>query len=332
MSGALWKIVLKETFLSVDIFVLLFIPVLAVFFAVVVFKKSPLKNSDAWFNVGRRYLRIGCIFTGTTFIAYLISVLFAYANIERDNRTYTFALQSSFRDYYSTKKSYTQRLIDFAQRVENTNDILAEMDNFATNLPRNERETFGRAWVASQYGGGLVKSGTAFSGIEERLYWPDEKVAQYKENNGGILPAAREIRYTKAQIVEYKKSNWSKLYPMLEQEQWFFIKNQILDIKNRDNVLGFLRDVANCFQRPNPTDSLNSLYERISDKACPSELQKLEFYLEGSPRLLLFYKFSLGNRWWFRTVAIAVVFILAGIAIIFEGREIALEGKKRIFK
>lgn len=332
MSNALWKIVLKETFLSADIFALLIIPLLAVIIAVLVFKKSPLKSTGAWCNVGRRYLTIGCIFTGLTFVIYLLSVLFAYTNKDRDNTTYTANLQTSFRDYYSTKKNYTQRLIDFAQRVENTKDILAEMDNFATNLPRDEREKFGRTWSASRHGGGLIQAGSSFNGIEERLYWPEDKVAQYKKQHGGKSPGVAELRYTKEQIIEFKKSNWAKLYPMLEPEQWIFIKNQILDIESRDNVLGFLRDIADCFQTPNPTETLNSLYERLADKACPTELQKIECYLEDSPKLFAFYKFSLQNRWWFRTVAIAIIFIIIGVMIIWVGKDIAANGKKKIFK
>ena len=332
MSNALWKIVLKETFLSADIFALLIIPLLAVIIAVLVFKKSPLKSTGAWYNVGRRYLTIGCIFTGLTFVIYLLSVLFAYTNKDRDNTTYTANLQTSFRDYYSTKKNYTQRLIDFAQRVENTKDILAEMDNFATNLPRDEREKFGRTWSASRHGGGLIQAGSSFNGIEERLYWPEDKVAQYKKQHGGKSPGVAELRYTKEQIIEFKKSNWAKLYPMLEPEQWIFIKNQILDIESRDNVLGFLRDIADCFQTPNPTETLNSLYERLADKACPTELQKIECYLEDSPKLFAFYKFSLQNRWWFRTVAIAIIFIIIGVMIIWVGKDIAANGKKKIFK
>lgn len=332
MSNALWQIVLKETFLSADILALLIIPVLAMIIAIIIFKKSPLKSTGAWHNVGRRYLTLGCLFAGLTFVIYLLSILFAYTNKNRDNATYTARLQTSFRDYYSSKKNYTQRLIDFAQRVENTKDILAEMDNFATNLPRDEREKFGRTWSASRHGGGLIQAGTTFNGIEERLYWPEEKVAQYKKKHGGKSPGVAELRYTKEQIIEFKKSNWAKLYPMLEPEQWIFIKNQILDIESRDHVLGFLRDIADCFQTPNPTDTLNSLYERLVDKACPTELQKIECYLEDSPKLFAFYKFSLENRWWFRTVVIAIIFIIIGVMIIWVGNDIAANGKKKIFK
>ena len=137
MSNALWKIVLKETFLAADVLVLLIIPILAALVAILVFKKSPLKSAEAWYNVGRRYLTIGCILSGLTLAIYALSILFAYTNRNRDNEAYTRSLQTKFRDYYSAKKNYTQRLIDFAQRVENKKDILAEMDNFATNLPRN---------------------------------------------------------------------------------------------------------------------------------------------------------------------------------------------------
>ena len=132
MNRALWQIVLKETFLSPDILVLLIIPVLAVIIAIMVFQKSPLKSTGAWYNVGRRYFTLGCFVAGLTLVIYLLSILFAYANKNRDNAAYTLRLQTSFRDYYSSRKNYTQRLIDFASRVEDTKEILAEMDNFAT--------------------------------------------------------------------------------------------------------------------------------------------------------------------------------------------------------
>ena len=332
MNDALWKIVLKETFLSADILILLIVPVLASIIAILFFQKSPLSSKDAWHNVGRRCLTLGCIFAGLTFVIYLFSILFAYTNKDRDDIAYTTRLQTCFRDYYSSKKNYTQRLIDFAQRVENTKDILAEMDNFATNLPRDEREKFGRTWSASRHGGGLIQAGTTFNGIEERLYWPADKIEKYKKQHGGKSPGVAELRYTKEQIIEFKKSNWAKLYPMLEPEQWIFIKNQILNIESRESTLGFLRDIADCFQTPDPTASLNSLYERLSDKACPTDLQKIECYLEERPELLTFYKYSLKHRWWFRTVVIAVIFFLVGMIFIVKGKNIAANGKKKIFK
>lgn len=331
MSNALWKIVLKETFLSADILALLIVPVLAAVIAIIVFKRSPLKSTEAWRNVGRRYMTLGFLIAGSALAIYLLSIAFAYMNRVRDNDVYTKSLQIKFRDYYFSKKNYTQRLIDFAQRTEDTKDILAEMDNFATNLPPEEREKFGRAWSASLYGAHLITNGDAFKGIEDQLYWPKEKVDKYKKEHG-TTPAAVELRYTKEQIKEFLESNWAKLYPMLEPEQWIFMKNQILNISSRDDVLGFLRDISDCFQTPEPTNSLNSLYERLADKACPTEMQKVECYLEDSPRLFLFYKFSLKHRWWFRSLAIAVIFMAIGLVIICVGNGIAVSGKKKIFK
>ena len=75
-------------------------------------------------------------------------------------------------------------------------------------------------------------------------------------------------------------------------EQWILIKNQILAISDREDVLGFLRDIEDVFQTPDPTDSLNSLYEQLANKACPTEMQKIECYLEDIPKLFIFYKFS----------------------------------------
>lgn len=331
-SNALWQIVLKETFLSADVWFLLIVPILAAVAAILIFKKSPLKSTNAWYNVGRRYLTIGCIFAGLTFVIYLFAILLAYSNKGRDNAVYTANLQTKFRDYYNTKKNYTQRLIDFAQRIENEKEILAEMDNFATNLPPREREKFGRTWSASLHAAHLIQAGKAFNEIEECLYWPEDKIAKYKKQNGGKSPGVAELRYTKEQIIEFKESNWAKLYPMLDHEQWIYIKNQILDIKSRDDILGFLRDIADCFQNPNPPESLNALYERLADKACPTELQKIKCYLNDSPKLFAFYKFSLQNRWWFRTVILAVIFIVTGLVIILVGRGIELDGKKKIFK
>ena len=80
------------------------------------------------------------------------------------------------------------------------------------------------------------------------------------------------------------------------------------------------------------TESLNALYDRLADKACPTELQKIECYLEDVPKLFSFYKFSLQHRWWFRTVAIAIIFIIVGMIIIVVGKDIAADGKKKIFR
>lgn len=335
MSNAeMWKIVLKETFFSADLLALLIIPVLAGIIAIIVFRRSPLRSTNTWHNVGRRYLTLGCIFVGITFVIYLLAISVAYANKNRDNTAYTERLQIVFRDYYVQKKEYTDRLIDFANRIENTKEIIDEMDNFATNLPHDERTRFGRAWSASTHGGTLINDGAAFDKLMEKLYWPDEKITSYKQENGTI-PAIAALRYTEEQIREYKKSNWPKLYPMLDKEQWIYIKNQILTFKDREDALGFLRELADSFQpepENQPTNELNLLYDRLVAKACPEELQKIECYLEDSPKLLAFYKFSLQNRWWFRTVAIAFIFIIIGVIIIGNGKNIAANGKKKIFK
>ena len=332
MNNDLWQIVLKETFFSADLLVLLIVPVVAFIIAVLIYKNSPLKSTGAWHNVGRRYLMLGCVLAGITIIIYLASVLIAYSRKDRANETYTTSLQTRFRDYYSARKNYTQRLMDFAQRIGDTKVILTEMDNFATNLPREERVKFGRTWSASKHGGNLIRGGIAFKGIEDMLYWPDERIDEYKQKNNGIKPGLSDLRYTKEQIDEFLKSDWTKLYPMLEQEQWIMIKNQILDIKTRDGALGFLRDISDCFQTPNPTVSLNSLYDRLASKACQTEMQKVEIYLEDSPKLLAFYKFSLQNRWWFRTVVIAIIYTIIGLIVILNGNMIAKNGKKNFFK
>ena len=329
----LWRIVLEKTFLSADVLIALIVPIAAALITILIFRKRPLKSTGAWHNVGRRYMLIGCVVFVLTLIVYGASIWFAYTHKSRENKAYTKSLSTGFRDYYGKKKNYTQRLIDFAERVEETKDIIDEMDNFATNLPREEREKFGRAWSASRHGGNVIRQGIAFNGIEDMLYWPEERVEQYKDQTGAY-PGIAELKYTKEQIEEFKKSNWAKLYPILEQEQWIFIKNQILDINRNDkeNALGFLRDVADVFQNPEPTESLNDLYDRLAAKACPTEMQKVDLYLWDSPKLLAFYKFSLKHRWWFRTLAIIVIYCIAGIVIILVGNGIAKNGKKRIFK
>lgn len=332
MSNDLWQIVIKETFLSWDVILLIILPVITGIVIFLFYKKSPLKSTNAWLNVGKRYMMLGAMISIVAFIVYLLSILIAYSDRDKANIAYTNGLQTKFRDYYSAKKNYTQRLIDFAQRIESHKDVLAEMDNFATNLPRDEREKLGRTWSASRHGGGLIQSGSTFNGLEEKLYWPEDKVEKYKKQNGGKSPGVAELRYTKEQIIEFKKSNWAKLYPMLDPEQWIFIKNQILNIEGRDSTMGFLRDIADCFQTPNPTTTLNALYERLADKACPTDLEKIECYLEDCPQLLSFYKFSLNNRWWFRSIAIMLIYLIVGVIIVFQGNQIVTAGKRKLFK
>ena len=332
-SASLWQIVLKETFLSPDVFVLLIVPVLGAVIAILMYKKSPLSSAEGWYHVGQRFLILGNIFVGLTLIIYLLAILFSYSNKPHANALYTGSLQRHFQNYYSSKKDYTQRLIDFAQRIENTKAIHEKLDAFAIGLEGNERVELGRVWSASRHGGRSIQSGTAFNELGEELYWTKDKIAQYKKKYGKY-PATSDIRYTEEQIDEFKEGNWSKLYPMLRKDQWIFITNQILTFKNREDVFGFLRNVADCFKddQGKPTESLNGLYEALANKACPTDAQKIECYLEDSPKLLAFYKFSLQNRWWFRTVALAIIFTIIGFAVILKGKSIAKNGKKKIFK
>lgn len=331
----LWRIVLEKTFLSLDVLIALIVPIAAALITILIFRKRPLKSTGAWHNVGRRYMLIGCIVFVLTLIVYGASIWYAYTHKSQENKTYTKSLSTGFRDYYSKKKNFTQRLIDFAERVEETKDIIDEMDNFATNLPREEREKFGRAWHASKHGGSIIVQGHAFDDIEGDLNWTDERLADWKRMHGeNSNPSTLLLKYTPEQLEEFKKSNWPKLYPMLETEQWIYIKNQILDINRNDkeNALAFLRDIADVCQDPEPTESLNDLYDRLAAKACPTEMQKVDLYLWDSPKLLAFYKFSLNHRWWFRTLAIIAIYCIAGIIIVLVGSGIAKNGKKRIFK
>lgn len=327
-SASLWQIVLKETFLSPDVFVLLIVPVLGAVIAILMYKKSPLSSAEGWYHVGQRFLILGNIFVGLTFIIYLLAILFSYSNKPHANALYTGSLQRHFQNYYSSKKDYTQRLIDFAQRIENTKAIHEKLDTFAIGLEGNERLELRNVRSRSRYGEKLI------NGLEEKLYWPKDKIAQYKKEYGKY-PVEVNKRYRDEQIDEFKKENWSKLYSLLEDNQWSFIKNQILTFENREDVLGFLREVADRFkgeQGRKPTESLNGLYEALANKACPTDAQKIECYLEDSPKLLAFYKFSLQNRWWFRTVALAIIFTIIGFAVILKGKSIAKNGKKKIFK
>ena len=117
-------------------------------------------------------------------------LLYGYNERQKANENFENSLRVRFKNYYTLRKSYTQRLVDFANRIPDTQDILAEMDNFATNLPKEEREKFGRTWAASIHGGKLVSDDKgAISGIESRLYWPDEKIEKYKRTHGGKRPA-----------------------------------------------------------------------------------------------------------------------------------------------
>ena len=332
MSNELWKIVLKETFVTWDLIVLLCVPVVAWLITLICFKTSPLRSENAWSSVGRRVSTLGGVLLISSILIYAAAVVISFARQKKENAIYTKTLQLKFRDYYAAQKSYTQRMIDFAERVADHKEILAEMDNFATNLPVAEREKLGRAWSASNHGGNLIRSGNTFNGLEEKLYWPEEKIEKYKKANNGMKPGIAELRYTKEQIKEFKDNNWSKLYPMLDPEQWIFIKNQILLISERENVLGFLRDITDVFQMPDPTASLNGLYERMADRACPTDGEKIEFYLAGKPNLLKAYKMSLKHRFWARNILLLVIFIAVGAIFCSKGKKISADGKKRIFQ
>ena len=332
MSNELWKIVLKETFITWDLILLLCAPIVAWVVTWICFKTAPLRSDNAWSSVGRRVSMLGSVVLLSALLIYAATVVISFSRQKKENATYTKNLQLKFRDYYAAKKNYTQRMVDFAERIEDTKAILSEMDNFATNLPVGEREKLGRAWSASSYGGKLIRSGNVFNDLEEKLYWPEEKIKKYQKENKGMKPGIAELRYTKEQIIEFKNNNWSKLYPMLEPEQWIFIKGQILQISDRENVIGFLRDITDVFQMPDPTASLNSLYERLADLACPTEAQKIEFYLADSPNLLKAYKMGLKHRFWARNILTLIIFIIIGAIFCSKGKKINVEGKKRIFQ
>lgn len=340
MRNELWRLLITETFIkSWDELLLLVIPVVLALAVFIYYRRKQLGADGAWSKCGQRFMLLGHCFLGGVLLLYLVTATVSFARRAKENARYTESLQTRFKDYYFTQRNFTQRLLDFASRVPDSADVLKEMDSFATDLPKQERELLGRAWVATQHKGqNSISEGDAFRKLNEQLYWTDEKLANYRKAHPNTIPAAITFKYTPAQIAEFKKSNWPKLFPMLEKDQWLYIKNQIMriDKNDRDTIMGFLRDIADVFQPESndgkPLPSLEKLYETLANKACLNDMQKVECYLEDVPKMLSFYKFSLKHRWWFRSLPLVLIFGLLGLVMVINGHKLVVEGKKKNFK
>ncbi len=344
MSNELLKIVLKETFLSWDLLLVIVIPLIVLLAVLCFYRGNPLGSSGAWNKIGHRFAVLGTVFALSSMVVYLACAVFCHAKRDKHDKTYSSKLSNSFREYFNRNKDFTQRMMDFAERVADVRIIRDQIDNFATNLPPTEREQFGRTWVAGngKWGGIIISGKRTIDKLSEILYWDDEKIGEYEKENRA-LPALSTLRYTPEQIEEYKKSNWPRLFPLLENDQWICMKNQILMYtETRRSVMACLRDTTDCFQKKiegskknetAPTKELSRLYEEISNKACPTQAKKVEVYLMDRPAILKFYNFSLAHRWWFRTALPAGLFLLIGVIMLFKGRAIAADGARRnLFK
>lgn len=342
MSDELLRIVLRETFLSWDLLLVVVIPLVALIVLLCCYRGKPLGSSGAWNRIGRRFALLGAVLVLTSVVVSLTCMLFCQSRRVKLNRIYSERLSTSFEAYFIKNKDFTARMMDFAGRIEKGNNFLNDQINFfAENLPAAERERLGKAWVAGWWGTRILSAGDAFSNLSDSLYWDEEKIEEYKKENDGLLPAAAANKYTPEQIEEYKNQNWPKLYPMLDREQWLYIKNQMLrNIDSPKNAKACLRDITTCFQvkaegakEAVPTKELKKLYEVIRDKACPTQSKKVEVYLWNKPAILKFYKFSLAHRLWVRPMIPALVFLLIGTVMLFKGRAIAADGARRnLFK
>lgn len=342
MSDELLRIVLRETFLSWDLLLVVVIPLVALIVLLCCYRGKPLGSSGAWNRIGRRFALLGAVLALTSVVVSLACLLFCQSRRVKLNRIYSEKLSKSFEEYFVKNKDFTARMMDFAGRIEKGNGFLHnQIHIFAENLPQDERERLGKAWVAGGWGTRILSAGDAFSNLSDSLYWDEEKIEEYKKENDGLLPAAAANKYTPEQIEEYKKQNWPKLYPMLDREQWLYITNQMLrNIDSPKNAIACLRDITTCFQvkaggtkEAVPTKELKKLYEVIRDKACPTQSKKVEVYLWNKPAILKFYQFSLAHRLWIRPMIPALVFLLIGMVMLFKGRAIAADGARRnLFK
>ena len=335
MKNTLCWVLLGEIFLNYMILISLVLPMVIFIVMAIIYKQKPNNADKAYSEAGERWKKLGILIILSELVLFIGLLLYGYNDRQKANENFENSLRVRFKNYYTLRKSYTQRLVDFANRIPDTQNILNDMKSFAEHLPKEERVIFGRTWAASIHGGRKVqdKNG-AISGIESRLYWPDEKIEKYKRTHGGIRPEGTELRYySREQIKAFKASNWSKLYPLLDQYQWKHFYSRMLDISQREDVIGFLWDVADCFQpEGNPLKSLENLYDTLAQKACPTPREEIICYLEGYPQLIFFYKFSLKHRWWFTYLIPALVTMFIGLLICISGGKLVSEGKKTLFK
>lgn len=120
---------------------------------VVLLSGKPLGSSGAWNRIGRRFALLGAGLVLTSVVVSLACLLFCQSRRVKLNRIYSERLSKSFEEYFVKNKDFTARMMDFAGRIEKGNSFLHnQIHIFAENLPQDERERLGKAWVAGGWG------------------------------------------------------------------------------------------------------------------------------------------------------------------------------------
>lgn len=333
MSDNLWLIVLRETFLSVDILLVLVVPLLLFLATVVYFRLNPLGASEAWNRVGRRFMTLGAIFAFPALALYLICAAVPYKQRAKYNGKYIETLNKAFRERFN-QKDFPTRMLAFAQRIAKPEVISGEINKFAKELPDEERILF----LESCYGNGKRKGWGEMAEDGFRITMN----AFYVRTPEGILKAVGDGLPVGMDVLEKlglldissagNVSEWLVLLPDPAWE-WFFKAARRQWTKTD---LGHLRSIAERFGKENkgkPTKSVEKLYGSIADKACPTELQKMSVYLQDKPKTAKFVKFCLGYRFWVRSGVPALILLIVGLVMISKGKGIAADGMRRkLFK
>ena len=331
MDWSLFWIVIRCVYFQWFALVLVIVSCLAFLIAMMRYRSHAPADEKAWFQVGRRFAILGWILAGTALAVFIATA--SYMNYRKNVFRLKLALNltNAMENRYVKSNSFTQRMVNCAEKVNDPKNVLTEMHTFAAALPKDEREKLGRTWAASLHGGRRIYSGNILQQLMEKLYWTGERVTEYEKAHGS-KPAEADNSYTEKQIEYFKNGQWSKLYPDLDKTQWLFIKNQILDINKSDDVYGFLRDLTDSFQDPEATDSIKELYKRLLERACPTEDDKVALYLAKHNGLLKFYRFCSRNFWWNSCLPALLLCVVVGAFIIASGNKVAMEGRRKLFK
>lgn len=337
MSDNLWLIVLRETLLSVDVLLVLVVPLLLFLATVVYFRSNPLGASEAWKRVGRRFMTLGGILVFLTLALYLTSGVVFNMQKGKHDKKYIATLNKAFRVHFN-QKDFPIRMSAFAQRITKPKVLSDELGVFVKKVSPEER-----ALVLKCCGNvkrNLVESAISFSmKMLENVFKIDENMKE--EEKEQILE--NELGWNDLVLNEFMLMDWGKI----EEGKKFFRDyamapdawNKLVVYvrrENRQSDMQFLRKIAEVFGKENkgkPTQSVEKLYGSIADKACPTELQKMSVYLQDKPEIAKFVQFCLGYRFWVRSGVPAVILLIVGLVMTFKGRGIAVEGMRRkLFK
>lgn len=294
--------------------VVLGLPLLLLAVGVVVLRASRLKPAGAWRATGVRWSWLAGVVLLSVAVAYLIAAFAGGAYVQRfHSRLTKLALEVD-------RRTVALQLRDLGMRASEQ-DLRDVLGGFVRNLKDDERYKFVQSFVQASLG----RSVTVHYDL---LYWPPEKVEEYKRSNAGATPmvlATEDLPYDVGQVEFLKSADYAGLNRALRPGQWAYLSRQFIDPLDQSALVSLLESIGEIWDSTDKSDSL--LGRMVEVVLGGGEEPAAIAWRLGWPQGRGAIAALIRNISWIRDLAWVLLYVLAGCRMLVAGQQIVREGR-----